>query len=150
MTNFDEGMDSAKSEYTVGYGKPPIEHQFPKGKSGNPNGRPRHPATFEACLNRQLSKKMKITENGHVRKETMLTIASKQLVNAIAKGDIEYMKLFAKYYAQIINIEKELYREPSIEVEEDPIAKEKRDKLTKYLREFLDYKHGFHKDYPPE
>lgn len=27
--------------YQVGYGKPPAEHRFKKGKSGNPNGRPK-------------------------------------------------------------------------------------------------------------
>jgi hypothetical protein len=29
------------ADYEVGYGKPPRKHRFPKGKSGNPAGRPR-------------------------------------------------------------------------------------------------------------
>ena len=34
-------MGDESGKYQVGYGKPPAEHQFPKGKSGNPKGRPR-------------------------------------------------------------------------------------------------------------
>ena len=29
---------SNDDDYTVGYARPPKDHQFPKGKSGNPNG----------------------------------------------------------------------------------------------------------------
>ena len=28
-------------DYEVGYGKPPKEHRFKKGQSGNPRGRPK-------------------------------------------------------------------------------------------------------------
>jgi hypothetical protein len=31
------------NQYDIGYGKPPKHSQFPKGKSGNPNGRPKAP-----------------------------------------------------------------------------------------------------------
>ncbi len=37
MTKHDEGAD-----YEVGYGKPPKNTQFKKGKSGNPKGVNRH------------------------------------------------------------------------------------------------------------
>ncbi len=51
MTTVDHGADgddnshgeagSQSGGYRVGYGKPPIETRFEKGKSGNPKGRPR-------------------------------------------------------------------------------------------------------------
>ena len=35
------GSDDPPSGYSVGYGKPPSEHRFRKGRSGNPGGRPK-------------------------------------------------------------------------------------------------------------
>jgi hypothetical protein len=35
------GNDNRPEDQSVGYGKPPAEHRFQKGKSGNPGGRPR-------------------------------------------------------------------------------------------------------------
>ena len=34
------GNDNPAADQAVGYGKPPTQHRFPKGKSGNPAGRP--------------------------------------------------------------------------------------------------------------
>lgn len=37
--NDNDGDDRKVVPYAVGYGKPPVEHRFKKGQSGNPRGR---------------------------------------------------------------------------------------------------------------
>jgi hypothetical protein len=45
-TNVEEcDNDNRTSAYEVGYGKPPPEHRFRKGQSGNPKGRPKRART---------------------------------------------------------------------------------------------------------
>lgn len=47
--------DKRNSDFSVGYGKPPVHSRFPKGKSGNPKGRPWAYKNMSALLNEVLS-----------------------------------------------------------------------------------------------
>ena len=46
----------------MGYKTPPIECQFKKGQSGNPNGRPKGSKNLSTILKKVLNEKVTITE----------------------------------------------------------------------------------------
>lgn len=90
--------DGKPAAYTVGYRKPPEASQFSKGRSGNPQGRPkgrRNVATvFQAALNERVT----ITENGQRKTITKLEAAMKQVVNRAAAGEAAAIKLLLQLF----------------------------------------------------
>jgi hypothetical protein len=72
----DEGDDlntgkdgrSKKTRDDVGYGRPPREHRFKPGQSGNPKGRPKGRRSENQMLEELMSRKMTIREGDRVRK----------------------------------------------------------------------------------
>lgn len=75
-TEDDDGHHPRKhthSENTgdVGYGRPPREHRFKPGQSGNPKGRPKGRKSENQMLEELMSRKMTIRESGRVRKITL-------------------------------------------------------------------------------
>jgi hypothetical protein len=86
-----------KAPYTVGYGKPPKNSQFKKGKSGNPLGRSikrmlkggaKAPLSFQNALITELKSPITITEaGGQKKKVTRLEAIAKIVVTQALKGD---------------------------------------------------------------
>jgi hypothetical protein len=91
--------NSGKSEELnagrVGYGNPPQNTRFKKGKSGNPNGRPKGTLNLATVLARTLREKVIINENGQRKVITKLEAAVKQLVNKAATGDLRALRHLA-------------------------------------------------------
>ena len=48
--------------YLVGYGRPPKEHQFQPGQSGNPLGRPKYSRSFKSDLRDELNQLIAIQD----------------------------------------------------------------------------------------
>ena len=78
---------------TFGYGRPPKHSQFAKGRSGNPNGRPKGVRNFATVIEAELNTKIPITENGKRKSISKREAVAKQLVNKAASGDTKAMPL---------------------------------------------------------
>jgi protein-tyrosine phosphatase len=84
-----------------GYKNPPKEHQFQKGKSGNPKGRPRKKKQSSsdpgldliASVHSELGKTISVQENGQHRKITKLDAFSAQLVAQSVNGKPSQQKM---------------------------------------------------------
>ena len=76
-------------DYVVGYGKPPVHTRFQKGRSGNPNGRPRGKKNMSTLLSTALDASIIVVENGRRKKITKREAIVTQLVNKSASADLK-------------------------------------------------------------
>ena len=74
------------SEEEIGYGKPPKKHQFKKGTSGNPRGRPKGKKSFAARFQKFLDEKITVNINGRPEKLTKEDAFLKRVINDAIAG----------------------------------------------------------------
>ena len=73
VPNPSAGDEPHDEDNSVGYGKPPKQHQFQPGQSGNPSGRPRSrkaTPSLVATLAQLMSREHWVVENGSRKKVT--------------------------------------------------------------------------------
>jgi len=79
--------------YRVGYRKPPKHTQFRKGLSGNPKGRPRVNHDISALVEKELVRRIEITEGGQQKRVSQLKAMMRTLIEKAARGDVPSIKL---------------------------------------------------------
>ena len=79
----------SNDNYNVGYGKPPKNRQFQKGRSGNPSGRPKgSKKNIPEIIQKICHASVKVKgENGQHYYITKVEAVMTQLINSAAKGD---------------------------------------------------------------
>ncbi|NKB59589.1 MAG: hypothetical protein GKS00_24990 [Alphaproteobacteria bacterium] len=94
------GEAEGSSNYTVGYGRPPKEHQFKPGQSGNPKGAPKKKKIryfssdqFDEDLIASLEQEVPVFRGGKQTKVPIILAIYDQLALKAAKGDFRSAKL---------------------------------------------------------
>jgi len=89
-------MSSESDEGTAnkpGYGKPPKDTQFRKGKSGNPRGRPKGISNFTSDLRDELLERIDVREGQSKKRITKQRAMIKSQVNKSIQGDTRAAQL---------------------------------------------------------
>ncbi len=92
------------SNYLVGYGKPPVEHRFKPGQSGNRKGRPRGAKSTATLLRELLERKIEVRTGDTVRKISVREAMLTRFAEAALKGD-------TKAAAFLLQLEEQAKRE---------------------------------------
>jgi hypothetical protein len=73
----------------VGYGRPPREHQFKPGQSGNKRGRPKGSKNEATIIGDLLDQRIAIRQNGNVKKVTLLEAIFLKAAEEAIKGNLK-------------------------------------------------------------
>jgi hypothetical protein len=106
--NFSTSAPPAEVDYRVGPGRPPKEHQWKPGQSGNPKGAKRKKRSLMPELKEQFervfSQKLKVTQGDRQRFITRWVAGLEQLSIQFAKGD-RHARRDVLYFAERLGID---------------------------------------------
>ena len=82
--------------YEIGYGKPPAQHRFKPGQSGNPNGRPRGARGVATLVNEALDETIQVSAGGRPREMKKREALLAAMIAKAIKGDVRAASLVVK------------------------------------------------------
>lgn len=130
----DDKNQSDETPSNVGYGKPPQQTRFKKGRSGNPRGRPKGSRSLKSHLMKELDAIVTVNENGVSKQISKREAAAKHIVNKAACGDPRMIKLVRDLIGDVEDREDEQVKAKQGLTARDRIAK-KLDEMSVKVRE---------------
>jgi hypothetical protein len=73
-------------EYSVGYGRPPLESRFVKGRSGNLNGRPKGQKNLKTLVRQAMTAPISVREGSRKKRVPKLEAVVLRQMQAALKG----------------------------------------------------------------
>ena len=89
----------------VGYRKPPRQHQFKPGQSGNPKGKPKGIKNEATMIRDLFFKKVKLLENGREHYVTMAEALLRRALQDALRGNLAAMRYLDARYAAALAAE---------------------------------------------
>jgi len=87
----------------VGYGRPPAEHQYKPGQSGNPKGRPKGAKNESTILHQLLHRKVELRIGGRLKKVTLLEAILLRIAEDSLKGNTKSASFLLNRYGAIVS-----------------------------------------------
>lgn len=120
--------DPKRSDYAVGYRRPPKATQFKAGESGNPKGRRKGSRPVGAVLQDIIQQKVSVTEGDKTRRIPALEVIIRRLANDAMRSDPRAIKL-------LLSLVDRYGDSPATKVELRDMLAEDEAILTEYLKE---------------
>jgi hypothetical protein len=94
-----------RDKYEVGYKKPPKKSQFKRGKSGNPNGRPKVANDLATALENEMNKRVNVKVNGVNKKLNLWTVVAMKISKAATDTNFRAIELLMKNQRKKVELE---------------------------------------------
>ena len=92
-------MSEKDPDYEIGYGRPPKEHRFKPGRSGNPNGRPKERRNRMTEIGELFDTKIEATRNGKRVKVSPFSAVLQVLLKKALSGDVRAVQVLLELKA---------------------------------------------------
>lgn len=104
----DRDEDSVeRTDYEVGYCKPPRNTRFKPGRSGNPKGRPKGAKSLNTIVRENLTQKVAVRTQGGAKKISRIEAIMHKVVEQAMKGNPRALAELIKLYGSAVPEEKE-------------------------------------------